>query len=194
MSTFNFDVFSVNNVLTSLLNSIPVSVTSFNFLIIGNTILLPLGDYPRNSLTAVVGKKDTTADSVFSATTVQDGSTIISQPQGNTYKISSSVSIPFFTTLFGGVVNVPAAGVVDTAFSFAYDNFKNTNCVIIDQTGIKGVGKKRLKIANLVRTADPKDADRITLDVTLNAEYPAAPAASGETQVDEAAVIAALGA
>lgn len=174
MPTFNFASFTASNILNELLNTIPVSVTSYNFLIVGNTLIIPLGNAPKNTYSSKIAYKDKESSEMSASSTteadLQDGSTVISQRQGNQIRVSASLSVKFFSNLFSftnDIITVPVAGVVDFAFNFAYQNFITTRCILIDGTGIRGAGSQILKLQDFNRTLDPNDPDKLILDLQL---------------------------
>ena len=69
MPAFNFSSFTASNILNELLNTIPVSVTSYNFLIVGNTLIIPLGDKPKNTYSAKIGYKDKDSSEMSASST-----------------------------------------------------------------------------------------------------------------------------
>ena len=174
MPAFNFASFTASNILNELLNTIPISVTSYNFLIVGNSLIIPLGDKPKNTYSSKIAYKDKASSEISASstteTTIQDGSTVISQRQGNQIRVSAQMSIKFFSNLFSftnDLITVPIAGVVDFAFNFAYQNFINTRCILVDGAGIRGAGSQILKLQDFNRTLDPNDPDKLILDLQL---------------------------
>ena len=176
MPKFNFNTFSTQNILNQLLDTIPATVNNYNFLIIGDTIILPLGVAPKNTYSAKTLKKDlatTEQDTSLTSFQAQDGGTVITQRTGDQIRISSSVTIELFNKLFnftGGIVTVPTAGVIDSAFEFAYTYFQTTNCILIDSTGVRGAGDTPLRISDWNRSLDSKNPDKVLLDIVLSFE------------------------
>ncbi len=199
MPAFNFASFTASNILNELLNTIPVSVTSYNFLIIGNALIIPLGDKPKNTYSSKIAYKDKESSEMSASTTetsIQDGSTVISQRQGNQIRVSAQMSIKFFSNLFSftdDLITVPVAGVVDFAFNFAYQNFITTRCILIDGTGIRGAGSQILKLQDFNRTLDPNDPDKLILDLQLYYEEEKEDEnVLGSYEVDQEAIDSAL--
>lgn len=200
MTTFNFkgnfQSLTINAVLTNLLNDIPATVSSYNFLIVGDSLIIPLGDSPKESYSVQVAKKDQgTNNDSLSISQAQDGSTIISQRIGEQIRVTAAVSLDFFNKLFNfgtDFIQVSAVGVVDFLFQFAYDNFLNTDCILVDETGIRGAGTKRLRISDWNRAFDPNDADKLNLDIQLYFQEPTPPEQPPTYQIDQQAVNAAL--
>ena len=197
MPTFQFDKFTTNNIIKSLLNNIPVTVGSYNFVIIGNTLIFPLGDTLSESYSVMTDKKDITSG-VPSATfsQVQDGSTILTQRIGNQLKVSSRISFEKFNNLFGLTNDastqsnflISFTGLVDFALDFAYDNFDDTDCILITRSGIKGAGSKRLKLKNFNRTYDSNQNQSILIDMLFNYEDPIPEVPPAAYEVDEDAI------
>lgn len=191
MPQFNFNTLTLTNFLDSLLTQIPVS-SSFNFLIIGNTLIIPLGSNPKTVLSTKIAKKDlATSELSLTASITQDGGTVISQRAGHQIRVSTKISLTFFKELFSLEnvnLQISAVGLLDFALSFAYDNFLNTDCILVDQTGIRGLGEKRLVCQDFNSTYDPNDADNLVLDLLLYFEEPKTAAPPAVYEVDENAI------
>lgn len=195
MPDFQFDKFTLNNIIKSLLNNIPATLGSFNAVIIGDTLIFPLGDTIIESYSAKTDKKDTTTNLPSATfTQIQDGSSILTQRVGNQLRIGSKISFDKFKQLFGidnntdNILTIAGASVVDFTIDFAYDNFTNTDCILITRSGIKGAGSKRLKLKDFSRSINADEPLVINIDFLFSYEDPTPPTPPAAYEVDADAV------